>query len=78
MTAKKMTSKTTNKTAEAKTVDQMRLDLIDKRNDLVGYKKGHRTGELTNPRVITITRKEIARLKTSIRLSELNETKENK
>jgi ribosomal protein L29 len=78
MAEKKTTSKKTGKVTEVKTADQMRLDLLEKQNDLAGYKKGHRTGELTNPRAITATRKEIARLKTSTRLSELNEAKEDK
>jgi ribosomal protein L29 len=50
-------------------------DLAVKQNDLLEAKRGHRAGELVNPRVITVTRKEIARLKTAIRAEELKETK---
>jgi len=75
MASIKKTTKVVKKTAEIKTVVQMRSDLADKQNDLIGYKKGHKMGELTNPRVITSTRKEIARLKTAIRAAELKEDK---
>jgi ribosomal protein L29 len=75
MASIKKTAKVVKKTAEIKTVVQMRSDLSDKQNDLIGYKKGHKMGELTNPRVITSTRKEIARLKTAIRAAELKEDK---
>jgi ribosomal protein L29 len=70
------TKKTAKQTAEIKTIDQMRKDLTEKRNDMIGFKKGHKMGELTNPRAITVTRKEIARLMTNIRLMEIKSEKE--
>jgi len=66
------------KATEVKTIDQLRIDLVTKQNDLVESKRGHKLGELTNPRVITVTRKEIARLHTAIRAVEIASTKENK
>jgi len=70
--------KTTKKATEIKTLDQLRLDLIAKQTDLNEARRGHKLGELTNPRVITITRKEIARLHTAIRAAEIAQIKENK
>jgi len=46
-------------------------DLAAKQHDLLEARKGHRAGELVNPRTITHTRKDIARLKTAIRAEEL-------
>jgi len=63
--------KTAKKATEVKTIDQLRIDLAAKQNDLIESKRGHKLGELTNPRVITITRKEIARLHTAIRAAEI-------
>ncbi len=51
----------------------MTTDLLAKKNDLLEAKRGHRAGELVNPRVITHTRKDIARLKTAIRAEQLKE-----
>jgi len=76
MATTKKPSKSVKKTPEAKTVDQMRNELADKRNDLIGFKKGHKMGELTNPRAITATRKEIARLMTAIRSAEIEKISE--
>ena len=77
MADKKTTSKKTVVANEVKTIDQLRIDLASKQNDLIEAKRGHRMGELTNPRVITSTRKEIARLHTAIRAAEMT-AKENK
>ena len=77
MTDTKKTIKTTKKAVEVKTIDQLKLDLATKQNDITEAKRGHKLGELTNPRVITVTRKEIARLHTAIRAAEIA-AKENK
>jgi len=74
----KKTVKATKKAVEVKTIDQLRLDLATKRSDLIEAKRGHKLGELTNPRVITVTRKEIARLHTAIRAAEIASAKEKK
>ena len=72
------TKKTTTKTAtEVKTLEQLRAELATKRADQIAAKRSHAAGELVNPRVLTVTRKEIARLHTAIRAAELSE-KESK
>ena len=67
-TTKKTASK---KTVEVKTLDQLRAEVTSKTVDLIAAKRSHRAGELVNPRVLTVTRKEIARLNTAIRAAEL-------
>jgi len=73
-----MAKKITKQATEIKTIDQLRADLIVKQNDLIEAKRGHKLGELTNPCVITSTRKQIARLHTAIRAAEIIEQKESK
>ena len=78
MADKKTTVKKTVKQAtEVKTIEQLRNELLVKRTDLLEARRGHAAGELANPRVITATRKEIARLLTAIRAAELDD-KESK
>ena len=73
-----MADKNTTKTAsEVKTVEQLREELAAKQNDLFEAKRSHAAGELVNPRVITHTRKEIARLNTAIRAAELEPKESN-
>lgn len=71
------TKKTTKKAEEVKTIEQLRIDLAAKQADLLEARRGHAAGELANPRVLTSTKKEIARLHTAIRAVELSE-KESK
>lgn len=71
------TTKATKKAEEVKTVAQLHEALATKRKDLLEAKRGHAAGELANPRVLTATRKEIARLLTAIRATE-NDGKESK
>lgn len=68
--------KTTKQTAP--TIEELAAQLQEKQTDLHEAKRSHASGELVNPRVITQTRKEIARLKTTIRLHELGSEKESK
>jgi ribosomal protein L29 len=56
----------------------MKTELTTKQTDLIQAKRGNAQGELTNPHVITVTRKEIARLHTAIRAAEIQSTKEIK
>lgn len=63
--------KTAKVAAEVKTLDQLRAEVASKTADLIAAKRSHRAGELVNPRVLTTTRKEIARLNTAIRAAEL-------
>jgi len=72
-----MATKTTKKAEEVKTIEQLRTDLATKQADLLEARRGHAAGELANPRVLTSTKKEIARLHTAIRAAELSE-KESK
>lgn len=58
-------------TVESKSLAELNTELQETHKDLLEAKRGHRAGELTNPRVITTTRKRIARLKTAIRASEM-------
>lgn len=62
------TKKTT--APEVKSVEDLQKDLATKRQDLIEAKRSLAAGELVNPRVITATRKEIARLLTAIRAAE--------
>lgn len=75
-----MADKTTKKAApatDAPTLEQLRADLATKRQDLLEAKRSNAAGELVNPRAITHTRKEIARISTAIRKLELTEQKES-
>lgn len=72
-TKKAAPKKTTVKAAEVKTVDQLHTELAEKQADQIAAKRSHAAGELVNPRVLTTTRKEIARLHSAIRAIELAE-----
>ena len=74
----KKTTKAVKKAPVIKTIDEMKVYLLAKQTDMVDAKRGHKAGELANPRVITATRKEIARLHTAIRAAEIAGLKENK
>ena len=69
--------KTAKKAEEVKTVAQLREEVATKQQDLLEAKRSNRSGELVNPRAITATRKEIARLLTAIRAAELTEKESN-
>ena len=70
--------KTTTKVAkEVKTLEQLHEELATKRQDLIEARRGHAAGELANPRVLTATRKEIARLLTAIRAAESEQKESN-
>ena len=65
--AKKTTTKKTVKQANVvKSVADLEKDLAAKRRDLIEAKRSHRAGELVNPRVLSETRREIARILTAI------------
>jgi ribosomal protein L29 len=63
----------TTKKAAPKAEKTLVEQLFEKRNDLLEAKKSHAAGELINPRVLTTTRKDIARL-----LTKINAEKESK
>jgi ribosomal protein L29 len=68
---KTATVKNVKNATEVKTIDQLTADLATKQADLLEARRGHAAGELANPRVLTSTKKEIARLHTAIRAAEL-------
>lgn len=76
--AKAPVAKKTAKAVEVKTMAQLREELTAKIADLLQARRGNAAGELTNPRVITVTRKEIARLHFAIRAQEIATAKEIK
>lgn len=76
--AKKTTKKLVRAATEVKSLADLQKDLATKQHDLLESRKSHRSGELVNPRVLNVTRKEIARLHTAIRAAELKEQKESK
>ncbi len=57
-------------------LDQKALDkaLAQKQQDLIEAKKSHKSGELINPRVLSATRKDIARIKTALKQLKLKES----
>lgn len=69
--------KSAKKAEEVKTLEQLHAEVATKRTELLEARRGNAAGELANPRVLTSTRKEIARLLTAIRAAELSE-KESK
>ena len=58
--------KKTAKAAVVKTVDDLKKELAEKRNDLLQAKRSHAAGELVNPKALRSLRKYIARLLTQI------------
>ena len=61
------------KAAVVKTIDDLKKELAEKRNDLLQAKRSHAAGELVNPKALRSLRKEIERL-----LTQINNTKESK
>ena len=61
------------KAAVVKTIDDLKKELAERRNDLLQAKRSHAAGELVNPKALRSLRKEIARL-----LTQINNTKESK
>lgn len=64
------------KTAAKSASQSLEQQLADKQQDLLQANRSHKSGELVNPRILSATRKDIARLKTAIRQQQL--TKEEK
>ncbi|MCX6728595.1 MAG: 50S ribosomal protein L29 [Candidatus Saccharibacteria bacterium] len=77
-TTTKKTTKVKKNVVEVKTLAQLRKDLLAKQNELVENRRGHKLGELTNPRVITTVKKDIARLHTAITAAISADNKEDK
>ena len=60
------TKKPTAKKATPKTEKTTQEQLAEKRADYLELQKSHAAGELVNPRALTATRKDIARLMTKL------------
>lgn len=59
-------AKKTAKAAVVKTIDDLKKELAEKRDDLLQAKRSHAAGELVNPKALRSLRKDIARLLTQI------------
>jgi ribosomal protein L29 len=73
-----MPAKTSTKkpaTPAQQSLEELRAAIAAKESDMLDYKRSLAAGELANPRILTVTRKDIARLKTALRNLELKETK---
>ena len=70
-------AETTKPASEVKTVEQLKAELATKQADQLAAKRSHAAGELVNPRILTSTRKEIARLHTAIRAAEREQKESN-
>ena len=66
------------KATEVKTLGQLQVELVAKTADQLVLTRTNAAGERANPRAITLTRKEIARLHTAIRAAEMAAQKEIK
>jgi ribosomal protein L29 len=77
MAEKKLEKKAAVEATEVKTIEQLQEELSTKQNDLIEARRSHAAGELINPRVLTSTKKEIARLHTAIRAAELAQEESN-
>jgi len=66
--AKKTTTakKATKPAVEVKTIDQLNEELASLQQAHLESRKSHKQGELVNPHVLTVQRKNIARLHTAI------------
>jgi len=70
------TKKVTKKATEVKTLAQLQEELIKLRNDHQESRRSHKMGELVNPHVLTVQRKEIARVMTALNKQEIAEAVE--
>jgi ribosomal protein L29 len=61
-----MATKKTKDATVVKTVEELKTELEAKRKDLLEARRSHASGELVNPKVLRVYRKEIARLLTQI------------
>lgn len=77
-TTTKAAPKTAKKATEVKTLEQLHEELKTLRNENQESRRSHRMGELVNPHVLTVQRKNIARALTAIKQAEAAATKEEK
>ena len=65
-----MATKNAKDATVVKSIEEMKAELQSKRNDLLEARKSHAAGELVNPKVLGVYRKDIARLLTQINAKE--------
>ena len=75
-TTKASTPKTSKKAVEVKTIEQLNDDLVKLQGEHLESRKSHRAGELVNPHVLTVQRKNIARAHTAIAAAKRSAVKE--
>ena len=68
--------KTTKKATEVKTLEQLQEELAKLQGEHLDSRKSHKAGELVNPHVLTVQRKNIARAHTAISLAKRSAVKE--
>ncbi len=61
-----MATKKTKDATVIKSIEELNIELQAKRADLLEARRSHAAGELVNPKVLGVYRKEIARLLTQI------------
>jgi len=64
--ADKKTTKVSKKAEEVKTLAALQEDLVKLHAENLESRKSHKQGELVNPHVLTVQRKNIARIHTAI------------
>ncbi|MFY9227790.1 MAG: 50S ribosomal protein L29 [Candidatus Microsaccharimonas sp.] len=69
-------SKVTKKATEVKTLEQLQEELVTIQAEHLESRKSHRAGELVNPHVLTVQRKNIARAHTAIAIAKGTAVKE--
>jgi ribosomal protein L29 len=74
--AKKTTKAAPKKATEVKTIDQLHEELVKLQGEHLESRKSHRAGELVNPHVLTVQRKNIARAHTAISIAKKTAVKE--
>ena len=65
-----MATKNAKDATVVKSLEELKAELQSKRNDLLEARKSHAAGELVNPKVLSVYRKDIARLLTQINAKE--------
>ena len=61
-----MATKNAKDATVVKSLEELKTELESKRTDLQEARKSHAAGELVNPKVLSVYRKDIARLLTQI------------
>lgn len=75
-TTKASAPKASKKAVEVKTLEQWQDELAKLQGEHLESRKSHRAGELVNPHVLTVQRKNIARAHTAISIAKTTAIKE--